>query len=113
MSKEKLCFACDRPLIGTLVHSAVNEFGGVVNAITEDGAQTVSVGPDCWQRIASSGETGYQPPRGGPRLLTLTARLCGGCAVREPWEHRCFGDGSGCLCLECREIERNAAKGDD
>jgi hypothetical protein len=49
------CFACDRPL-GKNPHRAV----------TEDGAQIVFVGGECWKLI---GPNGYQPPKGGPRLF--------------------------------------------
>jgi hypothetical protein len=35
--------------------------------LTVDG-QRVFVGDDCYNRIATSGESGYQPPLGGPRL---------------------------------------------
>lgn len=31
-------------------------------------------------------------------------RLCDGCNVRAPWEHRCHG-ATVCDCPECREIE--------
>jgi len=31
-------------------------------------------------------------------------KLCDGCDVREPWEHRCFGPG--CPCEECIEERR-------
>lgn len=27
--------------------------------------------------------------------------VCPGCDVREPWEHRCFGEG--CHCEECKQ----------
>jgi hypothetical protein len=32
-------------------------------------------------------------------------RICDGCNVRTPWEHRCFGVRY-CDCPECREVDR-------
>lgn len=55
-AKEK-CFACDRPL-GTKPAMAV----------TSDG-QHVFVGLECFRQIVNSGDAGYQPPLGGPRLF--------------------------------------------
>jgi len=62
MTDEK-CFACGKPL-RTPSRSPL--------AITADLAQVVSVGPDCWKSIQAAGDNGYQPSRGGPRLLVLT-----------------------------------------
>lgn len=44
---------------------------------------------------------------GGPHPLTgqfSAKRLCDGCNVREPFEHRCHG--LPCPCQECREADR-------
>ena len=54
------CFACDRAL-GRHPHTADTH---------ED--QFVSVGSECFKLITSSGVSGYQPPKGGPRLFTLS-----------------------------------------
>jgi hypothetical protein len=40
-------------------------------ALTEDG-QRQPVGLDCSRRIVDSGQAGYQPPAGGPRLWSET-----------------------------------------
>jgi hypothetical protein len=59
------CFACDRK-IGKR---------GAVDAITEDGAQTVYVGIECARKVRVSGPDGWlPPPRGGetgPRLYDI------------------------------------------
>lgn len=60
MSVDK-CFACDRKLRG--------KDSWLVT--TADG-QTVFVGTDCHRHIANAGESGYQPPKGGPRLWLLS-----------------------------------------
>lgn len=54
------CFACDRPLGKNpqLVQSAVDD-------------QTMYVGSDCFKRVLASGDEGYQPPLGGPRLKVI------------------------------------------
>lgn len=36
-------------------------------------------------------------------------RICDGCNVREPWEHRCHGEP--CRCAECHEIDLRASGG--
>jgi hypothetical protein len=53
------CFAC-----GKSIRSTAHEIG------TRDG-QTAYVGPECFKLIVRSGETGYQPPKGGPRLFQI------------------------------------------
>lgn len=50
------CFACDRAL-----------GRNPKQADTRDD-QIVSVGSDCYSKIETAGEAGYQPPKGGPRL---------------------------------------------
>lgn len=62
MNSER-CFACDKPILND---------SRCCLAITIDLAQVVSVGPDCFKKIRTSGDAGYQPPKGGPRLLVLT-----------------------------------------
>ena len=53
---ETKCFACGKKLKENL-HVAD----------TRD-SQTIIVGPCCYRNIKKSGEHGYQPPRGGPKL---------------------------------------------
>lgn len=53
------CFACDRALASRR------------EARTTDG-QRVYVGPDCFARIKRAGPDGYQPPKGGPRLILIS-----------------------------------------
>lgn len=57
------CFACDRPV----------RAGGAYTAHALD-EQTVTVGPECWRKVGFAGTIGYQPPRGGPRLFTASAK---------------------------------------
>jgi len=52
---QERCFACGRAL----------KTPKLVD--TRDG-QVVFVGPECYRRIESAGEKGWQPPLGGPRL---------------------------------------------
>jgi len=55
------CFACGRLL---------RELANMV--ITEDNAQTVSVGRDCYAKVRALDRCGgYQPPKGGPRLFLI------------------------------------------
>lgn len=51
------CFACGRPLKANRQ-----------TAWTSDGVR-VHVGPECRLQIRISGDKGYQPPKGGPRLF--------------------------------------------
>ncbi len=51
------CFACGRKLPASPYFCN-----------TADGQKELRVGPDCWRRIKASGNNGYQPPKGGPRL---------------------------------------------
>lgn len=53
------CFACDKPLGKS-----------PKMADTRDG-QTVYVGSECFKQITKSGESGWQPPKGGPKLYPL------------------------------------------
>lgn len=59
---ELRCFACNRPLGKSPV---------IVD--TRDD-QTVYVGRECYKLVVAAGETGYQPPLGGPRLYLLQAQ---------------------------------------
>jgi len=54
------CFACDR-VIQRKVPFQVD---------TRDD-QIVFVGPECYKLVMAAGATGYQPPKGGPRLYPL------------------------------------------
>jgi hypothetical protein len=56
----KQCYACGKP--------RKSELCRVVRCSDE---QTVFVGPECFRRIKRSGEAGYQPPLGGPRLFLV------------------------------------------
>ncbi len=58
MSTTK-CFACDKP---TGAHPA---FARVVGETS-----LVYVGSECAKLIKKAGKRGYQPPKGGPRLVT-------------------------------------------
>lgn len=55
------CFACERPLKGWAIEAQV------CGELT-----IVHVGPDCFKRIVSAGDSGYQPPLGGPKLRPPT-----------------------------------------
>ncbi len=52
------CFACGKKLTEDHHHHIVD---------TRDD-QMVIVGSSCYENIKKSGEDGYQPPRGGPKL---------------------------------------------
>lgn len=52
------CFACGKLIRGT-PHKARSR----------DDDQNVFVGPDCYAHITKAGNTGYQPPKGGPVLV--------------------------------------------
>lgn len=60
-SAGERCFACGRKL---------GKSAGLAD--TRD-AQVVHVGRECLKLIRSAGESGYQPPRGGPRLFPMPA----------------------------------------
>lgn len=51
------CYACDRVL--KKPHAVYTG---------DDGGQRQFVGPECFQHVLAAGATGYQPPKGGPRL---------------------------------------------
>lgn len=57
---DERCFACGRKLRRVFL------------ADTRD-AQIVLVGPECIKHVNDSGEAGYQPPKGGPRLYPVLA----------------------------------------
>lgn len=57
------CFACDRKL------------GKSPMLVDTHDDQFVYVGRDCGRLITAAGESGYQPPKGGPRLYPLPLRL--------------------------------------
>ena len=56
---RECCFACGRVLL----------MGGK-QVDTRDG-QSPMVGGDCYAKVESAGEAGYQPPQGGPRLWLI------------------------------------------
>lgn len=59
---QKVCFACGKRL-----------YSGYRLVKCEDD-QTAFVGPVCYQRIKKSGNTGWVPSLGGPRLFILEAK---------------------------------------
>lgn len=64
--ERNLCFACDRK------HSKRQRWEYV---ITEDGAQTVLVGPTCYANVRKMDKRGgYQPPSGGPKLFLIGSK---------------------------------------
>ncbi len=64
MSEPWKCFACDR----------VIKRKQPLEADTRDG-QIVFVGSECFKMIMASGEAGYQPPKGGPRLFPMPTHV--------------------------------------
>jgi hypothetical protein len=60
---ENKCFSCEKTITGK------------TNLVTTMDGETVFVGPICYKKIVESGELGYQPPLGGPRLYLLKYRL--------------------------------------
>lgn len=58
LARDK-CFACDKPL------------GKSPALVDTRDAQTVYVGSECFKKIRAAGDSGYQPPLGGPRLYLL------------------------------------------
>ena len=59
---EKKCYACGRGFTA--------DENRVLVDTHED--QAVFVGRECYRHIVASGENGWQPPKGGPRLWTMT-----------------------------------------
>lgn len=59
MAQREVCFACGRRL------------GKNPTLVTCVDEQDVFVGSECAKMIDKSGATGWQPPRGGPRLYSL------------------------------------------
>ncbi len=53
------CFTCEKKITGK------------TNFVTTKYGQTVFVDPICYKKIVESGELGYKPPLGGPRLYLL------------------------------------------
>lgn len=58
------CFACDRKLSRSYALVGTRD------------DQLVYVGSECFKLIAASGDEGYQPPKGGPRLYPITECDC-------------------------------------
>lgn len=54
------CFACGKPL------------GANPKLIDTRDGQTAYVGSECWKFVAAAGDSGYQPPRGGPKLYPMS-----------------------------------------
>jgi len=63
MTTNDKCFACDRAL------------GRKPKVVDTRDAQFVHVGVDCFRKIVSAGDSGYQPPKGGPKLYALHSSL--------------------------------------
>lgn len=61
------CYACGKMTRGTVKAKRVA-------FLLDDGGAMVFVGPDCHRHIQRGGNSGYQPPRGGPRLFF--SQLC-------------------------------------
>lgn len=59
------CFACGKAIKSSTTANLVD---------TRD-AQTVFVGPDCYKKVVTAGEQGYQSPKGGPKLYPLKKLL--------------------------------------
>ena len=59
---ENKCYACGRGFTA--------DENRVLVDTHED--QAVFVGRECYHHIVASGENGWQPPKGGPRLWTMT-----------------------------------------
>jgi hypothetical protein len=57
------CFACDKRL------------GANPQLVTTFDGQTAYVGSGCFKLVLAAGETGYQPPLGGPRLKLIAERV--------------------------------------
>lgn len=60
---EEQCFAC-----GTRMSRP--NFVFTEDRMSDGRHYEVHVGPECFKRVIHSGESGYQPPRGGPRLYS-------------------------------------------
>jgi hypothetical protein len=54
------CFACDKKMKNRKY------------LIRCEDEQTAFVGPECYKYVEKSGECGYQPPLGGPRLFVIS-----------------------------------------
>lgn len=57
------CFACNKKL------------GSNPYPVDTRDDQYVLVGSECYKKIKSAGDSGYQPPLGGPRLYCIPAGL--------------------------------------
>jgi hypothetical protein len=60
---EDQCFACGARL-------ARPEFVFTADRMSDGRHYEVYVGPECFKHVIAGGESGYQPPRGGPRLFS-------------------------------------------
>jgi len=47
-------------------------------------AQLVLVGSECFKRVQTAGNNGYQPPKGGPRLFPITCQCPQECDCENP-----------------------------
>ena len=56
------CFACGRKIIASRVVRVRGE------------STIVYVGPECAAKVATAGADGYQPSRGGPKLVSIEAQ---------------------------------------
>lgn len=59
MENTNKCFACDKRL------------GKNPKMVDTRDAQIVFVGSECFKMIEKAGESGYQPPKGGPKLYEV------------------------------------------
>ena len=71
------CYACDKP---------IKTMQAVTLVMTSDDSP-VWVGRDCARHIRQAGDTGYQPPKGGPVLFYVEECYCADyVAAKGPYE---------------------------
>lgn len=86
------CYACGKPIPA----SSTGKYSVAVKG-EKPNAGGYWVGPDCYKKIIASGDTGYQPPSGGPLLVALNkwdkvAKLISGPEAPGPAPIRWEGD---------------------
>ncbi len=95
MEGSEKCFACDRPL------------GKRPKLVDTRDGQKVFIGASCFRLIEQSGDTGYQPPRGGPKLYLIGFGAPG---TDGHHERACLCEATPCFC-QCHQPEpRHAAE---
>ncbi len=59
------CYACEKKM------ERFAKMGAFAVAVKGEGIDHLyTVGGDCYKRIEAAGKQGYQPPKGGPVLIT-------------------------------------------